>query len=949
MKEKGGNIMGDFDCPEYDDCRKWIQKKRDKKIGWSVISMAEKGDEHELELFLERRQCEDDWPSLDVYSWKKLVEEVEAYESKQQSLIFRGNDGALFDPNQDNGLKIPENERSCWQLYKNSLGWKPEALKNLEEATYGILRRLSYDTKTTGPIKGLVIGHVQSGKTANMEALMAMAADHGWNMFIVLSGMIETLRLQTLKRMQKDLNKEGNLIWRGIEHPSKKSQYGERAQDFHFEAGAQTRYFTVCLKNSGRLKKLIDWIHSDRASHELMRMLIIDDEADQASISNNAQEYRQELKERKGINKLIVNLVSDTHYKEDKTNGSAKSVNYVMYTATPYANFLNEATEDSLYPKDFIWTLKTSDEYIGPNQIFGFNDPEKADGIDIVRAIKDDDLNRIIGLYEGTDNELPETMKDAIAWFLCAVATMRNRNYKKPISMLVHTSQKQVFHDKVANAISDWINVTDKKTILSRCKEVYIRETSRIPKEKWIEQFPSYGVSSDEIDDYLSFDEILPEINELVAEPIRHIKLTDEGDFQYHRSLHLVIDNCSKNGISNEDEYIRLAYPDPDKESYPSPAPAFIIVGGSTLSRGLTIEGLVSTFFLRASCQADTLMQMGRWFGYRRHYELMPRIWMTEDTEEKFRFLSELEVDLREDLKKYMISGVRPIEYGPRILCSPKVSWLKLTSKKHMRNSKPAEMDFSGCRPQTVIFDDDEEIQRNNLSITLKFLEKLGKQDKKSFDNTSLCWRNVTLEQIMEDFLIDKFVFSDRSRVFNEIGAFCEWIKQISEDGLLKNWSVVVAGNGKIVSECEENQDRWNVAGYSLGKVNRSRKPPKGDLDKTIDIGALRALKDLVADIDDEYVDQNIKIKKQEDVDIIRKKAGMDKVPMLVIYRINGQSHKPTGKNDNGRVDMNKPFDIIGVQICIPGDQINRNFCKKLTVQLPEKDIEDEVEERYED
>ena len=98
----------------------------------------------------------------------------------------------------------------------------------------------------------MVIGHVQSGKTANMEALMAMAADHGWNMFIVLSGTIESLRLQTLKRMQKDLNKEGNLIWRGVEHPSKRSQYGERAQDLHFEPESPSRYFTVCLKNASR-------------------------------------------------------------------------------------------------------------------------------------------------------------------------------------------------------------------------------------------------------------------------------------------------------------------------------------------------------------------------------------------------------------------------------------------------------------------------------------------------------------------------------------------------------------------------------------------------------------------------------------------------------------------------------------------------------------------------
>ena len=155
---------------------------------------------------------------------------------------------------------------------------------------------------------------------------MAMAADHGWNMFIVLSGSIENLRVQTLRRMQNDLNQEGNLIWRGVEHPSKKSQHGDRARDFNFKPNSPMRYFTVCLKNAGRLKKLIDWIHADKASHDMMKILVIDDEADQASISNTATEWTQEVKERKGINKLIVNLVEDRHHKEDQTKGSALAI-----------------------------------------------------------------------------------------------------------------------------------------------------------------------------------------------------------------------------------------------------------------------------------------------------------------------------------------------------------------------------------------------------------------------------------------------------------------------------------------------------------------------------------------------------------------------------------------------------------------------------------------------
>ena len=939
--------MGKYDTPKYDEPRRWIQKKFEKGEHWDNLRKACKENDDKLTLFLEDRVIEDDWPPMTIEEWKALVAECEDYASRQENIRFRGNDGALFNTTQDNGLKIPENERSCWQLYKKSLKWKKESINDLEEATIGILRRLSIDTTETGPIHGLVIGHVQSGKTANMEALMAMAADHGWNMFIVLSGSIESLRLQTLKRMYRDLNQEGNLIWRGIEHPSKHSQYGERAQDFHFEPTSQTRYVTVCLKNASRLKDLIEWIHADRASHNLMKILLIDDEADQASISNNAVEYRQEQKERKGINKLIVNIVNDEHFNSSKNNGHVKAMNYVMYTATPYANFLNESTPDSLYPSNFIWTLKTSDEYIGPNQIFGFNDPDKADGLDIKREVTEEDLDRIKDIYDGNYNQLPESMKDAICWFICAAATMRYWLYKKPVSMLVHTSQKQSCHEDIANAISNWINkAANKKSIYERCEKIYKYETERITKQEWVEQFKEYGIPEDKINDYPAYSLIEDEVKTLINNRMQHIKRSDTGDFEYHKGLHLVIDNCSKNRITSDNEYVRLAYPDPDMDPYPSPAPVFIIVGGSTLSRGLTIEGLVSTFFLRASCQADTLMQMGRWFGYRQNYELLPRIWMTPDTMNKFRFLSELEVELRDDLKKYMLTEVTPLDYGPRILCSPKVSWLRLTSKKHMTNAKPAEMDFSGAKPQTVIFDQDEKIQRNNIKITEEFLEKLGEPSGVSFEGTAIYWKDINMSVIMNNLLFAGFSFSNRSRVFNEIETFCEWIKKIEPEDVWRKWNVIIAGNDKVVNGESCDQKHWCVAGKIVGKVNRSRRKLSYEAESYIDIGALRSLRDLIADVPSDIAEQYIKangeIRKQEQVDDVRKLAGLDKTPLLLIYRIDGKSTKRVNSDD--REDMNMPCDIIGLQVCIPGDQVNKKYCKKMTIKLPESDKEDTVE-----
>lgn len=936
--------MGRFDSPVYDDCRKWIQKKNSHGMSWEKLRLAGKQDVAALNVFLKTREEEDDWPHISVDEWAGLVDEIREYAGKQQDIRFRGSEGALFDARQDNGLDIPENERSCWQQYKNHLGWKKESITDLENATIGILRRLSTDTRIIGPVKGLVIGHVQSGKTANMEALMAMAADYGWNMFIVLSGTIENLRLQTLRRMQKDLNQDGNIIWHGIEHPSKTSPIGSRTRDLNFRAGAQTRYFTVCLKNAGRLKKLIDWIRADRASHDQMKILVIDDEADQASISNTAVERKLKERERRGINKLIVDLVEDRHYKKSDPLGKVLAMNYVMYTATPYANFLNESTNESLYPKDFIWTLKTSDEYIGPNEIFGLDEPE-TEGLDIVREITDTDLNDIYDIYNDSSRKMPGGLRNALLWFICAVSVMRYWGYKnKPISMLVHTSQKQDYHDKVAETIKKWFSLTSTEEMINECEALYNSEITRLPKSEWIRQFShysepkAYGISSDLIRDYPSFDAIRHYMEELLSVQLSYIRMTDEQEFIYSKGLHLVIDNCSKNGIHNDDEYIRLAYPDPDNDPYPDPAPAFIIIGGSTLSRGLTIEGLVSTFFLRASCQADSLMQMGRWFGYRRFYELMPRIWMTADTAAKFRFLSQLEVELREDLKKYMVSDVRPIEYGPRIKTSPKVSWLRLTSKHHMSNAVPAEMDFTGVRPQTTVFDKNSKLLEDNIRITEEFLASIGSTPE--LNKNTLVWKHVPLALIM-DKCFKRMNFSSRSRTFNEMESFCKWLLKLSDKGELENWSVIVCGTEEVKKAGSYGNKGWTIGEYSVQKVNRSKR--KNSDDMVVDIGVLRSLTDCVADIDKDIVLQYGNITKQSDVDIIRKKAGADKIPLLLIYRIDKDSK--AAADSKLREDLNMSCDIIGINVCVPGDQIaKKSNCVKVTIDLPPKDKEDEVE-----
>ena len=304
--------------------------------------------------------------------------------------------------------------------------------------------------------------------------------------------------------------------------------------------------------------------------------------------------------------------------------------------------------------------------------------------------------------------------------------------------------------------------------------------------------------------------------------------------------------------------------------------------------------------------------------------------------------MARLEIDLREDLKKYMFAGVDPSEYGPRILNTPKVSWLKLTSRKHMSSAKQsdADMDFSGARPQTFIFDKNQEIQEKNILLTEKFISGLPGKPQKSYNGNSIFWTGVNLEKITNDFLY-KFRFSNRSRVFNEIGAFCNWIQKVVDDKDLDNWTVIVAGKDSISKQESSGSKRWNVCGWDIGKINRSQK--KQSDETVIDIGVLRSILDTIADVDEKYIksySHSGKSYNQTDVDTIRRNAGLDNIPLLLIYRIDGHSVA----NSPERKDLNLPYDIIGIQVCIPGEKQNKNYCVRVTIDLPRKEKEESME-----
>lgn len=167
----------------------------------------------------------------------------------------------------------------------------------------------------------------------------------------------------------------------------------------------------------------------------------------------------------------------------------------------------------------------------------------------------------------------------------------------------------------------------------------------------------------------------------------------------------MCVDNCKANKEAEEGNYSRIVYPTSEQLKELEKDPVFIVIGGNTLSRGLTIEGLVCSYFSRNSNQADTLMQMARWFGYRKGCELLQRIWMTTLVRKKFEALAKIDMDMKEEIERFMERGISPALFGPRIRNIPEIKSFRITSKKKSQQAEYDDFDFSGDTYETTDFE----------------------------------------------------------------------------------------------------------------------------------------------------------------------------------------------------------------------------------------------------
>lgn len=925
--------MDSFSSSDRQGFDVWISNRLDEKYSWEDIEnlCSKEGDfQSTLNDLIEVEM----WPEdLTLARWKLYVEYYKKLHpsvvlSQTQKVVGIDNNGL------NNTFGIPTGASSTWEQYRKSLSASmgPASVINIEKSCQWVMNHLKDDTTVYGPVKGLVTGSVQSGKTANMAGLVSMAADCNWNFFIILSGTIDNLRKQTRDRFKKDLKQSEGILWKVLDFTGEDKKFTEGELKLN-PLGKKTfanRYVTVCLKNKKRLETLIEWLYEDPKRTQKLRIVVIDDEADQASV-NTAEITPDEEQERCAINQLIVNLVNGRKSDGSIPDAAFQAMNYIAYTATPYANVLNERPGDSLYPKDFICTLPESTEYFGAKVIFG-NDEKNCPGMGIVRTITSSEEKSLKQLHKGLQLSIPDSMKDAIAWFLCVSAVLRIRPNakKKSISMLLHTTAIQNQHFNVYDAVQIWLK--NKDEVLERCEKIYACEKGTVTKEELKVANPDYGFMDEVHDDYPEFNAISTEIMILLND-VRNILLDDNKTLQYGKGIHICVDNCKANKEAEKGTTLRIVYPTDDQMDSLEKAPVFLVIGGNTLARGLTIDGLVCSYFSRNSNQADTLMQMARWFGYRKGFELMQRIWMTDSVQKKFEALSKIDMDMKEEIERFMERGISPALFGPRIRNIPEIKSFRITSKKKSQQAEYDDFDFSGDTYETTDFDNGE-VLKKNIEVADAFITQISQISLREESKTvkAFVWRDIDYKVISDEF-ISKYVISPNSGLNVNIPIFCQWIQKMNEDGKYLKWNVAVV-NG------DNHETEWILdEGISVGLIERTRKKSKP---AWIDIGSLRSGRDALADVDVDSLNSDEQailaevLKNGKDIVAKRSQIGLDDIPLLLLYRIK----KDGGEEKKARNKMNADYDIIGISIIVSGDGIGGNHAKSIRINIPKQSEE---------
>lgn len=688
-----------------------------------------------------------------------------------------------------------------WNSYKRFLtdkGYAASTLGRLDEITNDILNRLGNPGKSDKwDRRGLIVGDVQSGKTSNFIGLINKAADAGFRIIVVLSGLYENLRQQTQHRIDEgftgrysSLQKSGVLgvgNYRNFEsmapvHPiTTTDNKGDLRTDSLRSHPIQTNdyYVLVIKKNPTILRNLLRWLYNSTAEkngeYKIIRnvpLLVIDDEADYASI-NIDKEFVSAIN---GCIRATLKLFEQSAF--------------VGYTATPFANIfitdINKTSDsdididgmkfllgDDLFPKDFIINIPPPSNYIGYTKVFDTSIKPEEEQKSVLRpvCIIDDVEEYIPSKHKQRDelpSELPPSMKKAINCFLLVCAARRARGQEKEHnSMLIHVSWYVSWIDCISDLVEEYMG---KVKDLIRYDEdgPFTGELMQL----WDTEFGNSAErTAPELDyiDPLMIHHSWEEIKSCLSEAVEKIIVT---------AVH------GKKRPDNKNVN-RLNYMD-----Y-SDGHSVIAVGGNKLSRGLTLEGLSVSYFLRATRFYDTLLQMGRWFGYRSGYADLCRLFTTKEIIYWYECIGNATQDLKEQFDIMNLADRTPKNYGLAVKKSPG-TMLKVSSAIKTRAAKDLKISFSGQLLETWIIPKNKKILENNLEITRSFIQTLGSLSGKKRQGQEFIWENVSFQHV------GQFIqgYQTRQPNLNPVYLMLYFVVRLREESLT-NWTVVLINRNK--------------------------------------------------------------------------------------------------------------------------------------------------------
>lgn len=744
----------------------------------------------------------------------------------------------------------PRPNDPCWpklvSLLKDSSTFDDASIGELDNTTTRIVSLLEHPATLEFKTKGLVLGHVQAGKTTNYTGVVAKAVDRGYRLVIVLAGIHNELRRQTQDRLIAHLVRSNPELWVQLTDPDQDFRPTANAPAY-FGTYARQDVLCVVKKNAVVLRKLIEWLSEASQQLESIPALVIDDEADQAGVAT------------KTINPLIRSLLD-----------VLPRVGYVGYTATPFANLLIDPSSDDLYPKHFIVDLPQPPDHFGTESIFGREpldgeDPADYDDeiLDMVRIVPDEEVPFVRpATSRDVDTFLADVqgqLRRSILYFWLATAARRVRGTGVPHStMLIHTSVRVAVH-----------------------------ESFRAPIAKLQEDTAARLVSRDK--------QLLAELRTLWEEEIRRVPAADMGE------VPVGFDALLKHlpDVLKESRMILDNSRSDERLDYSGDPVVAIAVGGNTLSRGLTLEGLIVSYFVRAASAYDTLLQMGRWFGYRAGYADLPRIWMTEELHGWFRHLAGVEAEIRQDIDRYMHDDVTPETFAVRIQAHPT---LTITAAAKMQSAVLAAASFGGLRIQTRYFRaDDETWLRANQEAARALVSELGgiESGHEHKAISGYIWREAPSEVVLA--FLDQFQVHEKEPD-NDARLIARYVRNRNDRGRLEHWNIALIGSSTA------NRGPFDFgSGVEVPRVIRARvndTPSHAAYIKT-----LMSRRDAAVDIE---VPAGTEITETKILQLRQDQA--PDTPLLALYAIDPVS--PT--NRKLRQPLDAVTDAVGIGIVFP-------------------------------